>query len=235
MNSEIFQQVFGLQREELNKQFARLELLANLHERLTGQNPLKPKDAKRKCEEETSQRKRRATNGKVLKKRISLRPTEIEVELIPLLSPPHGCLEEKSVPVFVDVMKKTSLTDDKCVVLTCIKSTKSQVVLAKFVDCDGLCVLNDWLLEWRKNLQIDMLRHMLESVAHLPVTVASLKSSNFGKSLKKLTKLQDLSKMAENLIEEYTSRITGSTQEASNSKSFIENFFLNLPDRKSVV
>lgn len=81
-------------------------------------------------------------------------------------------------------------TDDKCVVLTCIKSTKSQVVLAKFVDCDGLCVLNDWLLEWRKNLQIDMLRHMLESVAHLPVTVASLKSSNFGKSLKKLTKLQ---------------------------------------------
>lgn len=149
MNSEIFQQVFGLQREELNKQFARLELLANLHERLTGQNPLKvryifaklnfpplvqykknsisyfllshplslsckPKDAKRKCEEETSQRKRRATNGKVLKKRISLRPTEIEVELIPLLSPPHGCLEEKSVPVFVDVMKKTSLVRCKC-------------------------------------------------------------------------------------------------------------------------
>lgn len=37
--------------------------------------------------------------------------------------------------------------------------------------------------------------------------------------------------MAENLIEEYTSRITGSTQEASNSKSFIENFFLNLPPK----
>ena len=111
-----------------------------------------------------------------------------ETQLENLLDDDGGVRAAEKIPNLVWMMKNVTNNGEKSLVITVIHRTRAEGALKKFVSGDGLAILREWFDQAKTEFKSSLILKMLLTLGRMPMSVAILKETAWGKAVSKLQK-----------------------------------------------
>ena len=148
------------------------------------------------------QRKQAAEAKKAAAKRAEPKPTAkkeeapekppeksiFETQLENLLDEDGGVKVVEKIPNLVWLMKNVTNNGEKSLVITVIHRTRAPGALRKFAQGEGLKLLKEWFERAKADFKSSLILKMLLTLERIPISVAVLKETAWGKAVSKLSK-----------------------------------------------
>ncbi|KAG0205237.1 hypothetical protein BGX28_003098 [Mortierella sp. GBA30] len=151
---------------------------------------------------------------------------DVGYKLSPLLRGGSVTTSE-NIPQIAEIMASVNDMDGKKYILNALLSTKSKVILQKFLNSTGLATLRSWLADAMENLSNiqneETVMKIVNILKALPFDADRIKETKLGKSVKQLVAVKDcsraLAKSVSELKDQWIKANTGSTSSARSSST----------------
>ena len=111
-----------------------------------------------------------------------------ETQLENLLDEDGGVKVVEKIPNLVWLMKNVTNNGEKSLVITVIHRTRAPGALRKFAQGEGLKLLKEWFERAKADFKSSLILKMLLTLERIPISVAVLKETAWGKAVSKLSK-----------------------------------------------
>ena len=111
-----------------------------------------------------------------------------ETQLENLLDEDGGVKVVEKIPNLVWMMKNVTNNGEKSLVITVIHRTRAPGALRKFAQGEGLKLLKEWFERAKADFKSSLILKMLLTLERIPISVAVLKETAWGKAVSKLSK-----------------------------------------------
>eukprot|EP01119_Soliformovum_irregulare_P017249 TRINITY_DN5096_c0_g1_i3.p1 TRINITY_DN5096_c0_g1~~TRINITY_DN5096_c0_g1_i3.p1 ORF type:complete len:415 (-),score=115.85 TRINITY_DN5096_c0_g1_i3:160-1404(-) len=206
-----FQRIYQQQQLLLQEQTQELGKVIEKHKQATGQDPLQVNKVVRSAKASTPPKPK---------------PNPVVKKLGPLLNPQGGVGSKDQMATFVTKMKQEKKTDVDAFYLSALENTQDTEALKQFTE-NGLKLLLEKLIAWKKEDKLDLIRQTLKIFSVLPITYELLANLKIGKLVNTLKKSsdKDIGDRATALVEEWKGLVDKATPEQikkTNTKEKLE-------------